>query len=392
MAVVGSRRHAEYRCPHCGRPIVIRIPKGKSVLKNIVCPNCESKLIYFFGKLYDESRFGEESCKSYLYSGALETRGKLREAEKAYKDAVKILSDLDKKENRQALADAFNEILHGYGGFIKESDFEGARLKKEGKVELTKRFGIRVYPLTIIIPREKWKHWDEKSGKYPGLASKLLSEGSSGSSFPGHLFRYPFNKVGGLRIGVESGQSISEHEDLHGSYDLYVGVSSVTEAILTELFAYRINVERGENSWNDVKDALKERENFPNVPRELIDRVCDTMKYLHENYDDSVISRVIIKSRSLEDFIEWVEKRKSQLDEWQQRAERKGHFQKPTIEELDRAIQRSEKKREGESREFIHKLDMAVKGVGERRAEKSVEFIEELDRAVKRVGKRRKAT
>lgn len=322
-------------CPYCRAPLYQRMDKdGKYVYACMGCKRTYS--------LKEATRLPKQSLKF---------RRTLRDAERAYESAMKILRNLDKGENRLIVA---NALVRAGCTDVKASDLEGAKLDplSERRPELSRRYGIRIYPMTIVVHPKKA---DALRDKVYGTDSRKSIRGTSVIS----VREWPFGQLGGIRLSFNPAATESktaEHEDLHGSWSIYRGygnanytVEQLHEArILDEINSFRSGLRYAKSSqsgdrariyhyWKGIETVLIEKY----VPRitehmdadfgrdarkyeserleELIREIIPVMAGLEMRYDQRVITRIIIKSRDIEEFKWWV-KRKNILDEWQEKA------------------------------------------------------------------------
>lgn len=230
--------------------------------------------------------------------------GNLFSADDAYPIVRKILDNLDQVENRKTLAEAFQKA--GYKD-IDESDFVGARISKLSREQLERSYGIRVYPITIGVPKEKWEIL--KGRRLEGVYTKLgVADWSGGINISGKKFPYPFNHLGGLRILM---QAINDpHEDFHGSFELY---EYSDDPLVNELFAYRANVEHGQRTWESVGKILKEKYipyYYPNSDTARtaqlaseIDAAIQTIQLMQDLWPKIKVTRVLLKCKTLREII-----------------------------------------------------------------------------------------
>ncbi len=281
---------------------------------------------------------------------AIAMKNRIRYAESAYDKAVDILSHLEKEENKNLLV----SILRKAGKNVKPSDFEGARLEiyKE-REELTKKYGLRMYPLTIRISPEKSSDLERRLRRDPNV-------GMGGINIA--VKAWPFSSVGGIRLSFKGGIITPEHEDLHGTFNVYRGdrkqdnyaIFEIIESwMLNEINSYRNEVEkncsdeleRGDYKvvntyWSHfikgylletylpkylraikVKHRLDEKNlnAAENIVKKHLEEIMPIIARLQTEYDESVLSRIFIKSRDFNDVKMWYE-RKDILAQWQKRA------------------------------------------------------------------------
>lgn len=329
-------------CTYCKGPL----KKGRDErgIRIYICSDCGKRFI----KKKPKKLQSEVEPYPTLISSAMKFREILRDAEIAYKDALEILKNLDNRQNRLKISNML--VRAGYTDF-KEVDFEGAKIDplSERKPELSKRYGIRIYPMTLVIHPERMDRVKAKiygrgiSRSVGGVCLVLVKD-------------YPFGKLGGLRLSFSSkmsDRSVAEHEDIHGSWHIYRGSGDEDytpeeaheASILNELNSYRSGMqyknfmESGERHdfeeyWYDIEEDLvnkrvpkmiewiedeKAKETERKRLTEIIDEMVNIMIELQLEYDEIVITRILLKSRNLEQLRWWV-KRKNVLDEWHKRA------------------------------------------------------------------------
>jgi hypothetical protein len=342
-----------------------------------------------------------------------ELRKRIRYAESAYDKAVDILSHLEREENRNLLA----SILRKAGKNVKPSDFEGARLEiyKE-REELTQKYGIRMYPLTIMIAPGKSSDVERRLRRDPNV-------GMGGVNIA--VKDWPFSSVGGIRLSFEGGIITPEHEDLHGTFRIYRGdkkqdnyaIFEIIESwMLNEINSYRNEVEkncsdeleRGDYKvvntyWSHfikgyllatylpeylraikAKDRLDEKNlnAAENIVKKHLEEIMPIIARLQTEYDESVLSRIFIKSKDFNDVNMWYE-RKDILAQWQKRAlvEREREVKKFIVENYQQL--HSSFKKDYERYKVVLMVKKYWRFIGDPNDEGSMnEYIEKLIRDV----------
>ncbi len=232
--------------------------------------------------------------------------GNINSAEAAYSKILNLLSNLDLKHNREILADAFRTA--GYEKII-EADFQGAKLTKLDRKELEKIYGVKIYPITLVVSTDKWQFLKGKN--LDGMYKKLNLEGwIGGVNISSKKFAYPFNQLGGIRILSES--HYDPHEDLHGTFDIY---QLSTHPIINEIFAYRTNVRDGTRTWRGVSSTLIDRYVsyfYPKINnkerkqlKKEIKQACKLMFLMQSLWDEKKISSILLKCNNLEDLLKY---------------------------------------------------------------------------------------
>jgi hypothetical protein len=316
-------------CPYCGVPL--SEPYDGDKRSCVVCGR----------EFYEKD--GELVLSVMKKAAGLKKR--LRAAEEAYPEAMKILKNLDREENRRILAETLNEV--GYGN-IRPGDFMGAKLViPREKDEYMRIYGSRAYPLIIRISRNKYSEVKEK---FRGDPNWILD----GVNIK--VRRWPFSALGGIRISFSGRPTTEEHEILHGTFGIYRGTAgrhapdeAAESLLLDEINSFRSEammefgheVERGDYEgfgkyWNDVikrhligryiPDAVSrvggvDKDALENVLRGHIERIIPIIVRLQTDYDGSVLTRILMKSRDLSDVEAW-SKRKDTLKQWHERAVR----------------------------------------------------------------------
>jgi hypothetical protein len=318
------------KCPYCD----IAMTEERGVYRCILCRR----------EFYEENgRLVPATIRN-----AMAMRKKIRYAESAYDKAVDILSHLEKEGNRNFIA----SILRKAGKNVKPSDFEGARLViYEEKEELTKKYGLRMYPLTIIIAPEKSSDLEKRLRKDPNAKMGGINIA---------VEAWPFSSVGGIRLSFKGKIITPGHEDLHGTFNIYRGdqgnyaIFEVVESwMLNEINSYRNEVERNCSEHLEVGDykvvdtywthfikgyllgtylpeylrvirteyGLDEKNlnAAENIVKKHLEEILPVIAKLQIEYDESVLSRVLIKSRDFRDVKMWYG-RKDILAQWQKRA------------------------------------------------------------------------
>jgi len=316
------------------------------------CPYCRVAL----SLLYDEDRYRCIICGREFYEqggklipsvmrNALVLRKNIRTAEEAYPEALKILKNLDKEANRKFVAHALNEA--GYNE-VRSSDFVGAKLKiSKERDKYMREYGVRTYPLIIVMSPGKSAEMKKKFRNNPNV-------NMGGVSIT--VDDWPFSVLGGIRLSFSGRSTTEEHEVLHGTFEIYRGGreryylphEEAESYLLNEINSFRSNVlnECGydlkngnykvvENYWNNnikkrilghyipkitkaIKDA-KMKEYVKNILKKHIEETMPIFAKLQIEYDDTVLTRILMKSRDFHDVKSW-SKRRDTLKQWQERA------------------------------------------------------------------------
>ena len=284
------------------------------------------------------------------FRNAMAMRKRIRYAESAYDKAVDILSHLEREENRNFLA----SVLRKAGKNVIPSDFEGARLQiYREREELTQKYGLRMYPLTIMISPEKSSDVEKRLRRDPNVSMGGINIA---------VKTRPFDSVGGIRLSFRGGIITPEHEDLHGTFKIYRGDKKqgdyaifelIESRMLNEINSFREKVEinckdeleRGNYGavniyWSyTIKDyllrnylpeylrAIKTKHRLDeknlnaaeNIVKKHLEEILPVIARLQTEYDESVLSRIFIKARDFNDVKMWYE-RKDILAQWQKRA------------------------------------------------------------------------
>lgn len=99
----------------------------------------------------------QESSETELQMQGAELYRKIQETEKAFQDAIGILSNLERIENRKLLCDSLNQVMQGKKQPIVPEDLEGCKLLTIDREDLKKTFGASFFPVTLSVPIEKWE-------------------------------------------------------------------------------------------------------------------------------------------------------------------------------------------------------------------------------------------
>jgi len=225
-----------------------------------------------------ESSMGNSELTPLQQEG-IELYKEVQETETAFREAVEILSALDREENRKKLAKNLNQM--GYSE-ITASDFENCSLLPLKRKDLQEEFGVSFFPLTVVVPVEKWSLFyakNPRTGEIRDIMDELARMGAQAEKqqpallnqldksgykiFDGaelnHKFddalqlhsvtiagglyispdrncEHPFDKVG---ISFMSEKYIKEygitaHEELHKVYQIYSPFSWQSDEIMAE--------------------------------------------------------------------------------------------------------------------------------------------------------------
>ena len=105
---------------------------------------------------------------------------RIKETEKAFKEAHDVLDNLDLPANRDRLSQAVNIFQNVQ---TNESNFEGCKLLKLEQQKLQEEYGVMFFPLTVSVPVSKWaEHYiDLPDGQQSQLSKahlKVMTEGA----------------------------------------------------------------------------------------------------------------------------------------------------------------------------------------------------------------------
>lgn len=231
--------------------------------------------------------------------------GRLAKAEAAYKDAYEILSNLT-PENRRYLAGMINASEDRGIVDLTEDDFDGVRLADESKEDLETRYGIKIFPKTLVVPKSRGKK---------GLMYKLDGDPTE-MGITLISVSYPFDAIGGLSFMRED--VYSAHEDIHGGNEVYRPHDGIEFGILDEISAARDDIRRNDPKMGTWEKVVKEtiKHSFPAIaewyeitPQEMkkyegpFKKVVETAQYLEgNNVPQAVISRALLSTRDIADF------------------------------------------------------------------------------------------
>ncbi|RLF33448.1 MAG: hypothetical protein DRN08_05480, partial [Thermoplasmata archaeon] len=314
--------------------------------------------------------------------------------ERSRRDVYDIISNLDKLEYREKLA----EVLAKTYPPVKASDFEGCRLVETAE-KVEEIYGVEVGLGTIMVPPKKWcvyygvtkdgvevpiflnrdvleREFQRRYGhnletgiengeeirirgidlvvkKGEGLVSKLRRTPTIGGTFiePGELVQ-PFNRTG-LRLAVEvPGEELNYHEDLHAAYRLHKYLQgrysprrrlSVEQRIIDEISAHRENVRVKRMTWSDVtfnltylymSSYIVEYALTSRKAESLNKKIKEVIAVVKELEESGVsqhrISEILFNNDTLKDVIKAGNKEIKRL----KRRERKGHSLSIIIERL----------------------------------------------------------
>ncbi len=272
--------------------------------KNVELLKLKAKLIKSGAGAERVSVFGKKPI-SHKFKGKWQSLSNIFTADDAYEEAREILGNLDKKENREKLAIALRKV--GYPRVVAR-DFSGAKLTKLDRKTLQDTYGIRVYPITIIVKKVLWRG---PSGLWIGLGSKFdLEDWVGGVNISSSSLPTPFNKLGGLRF--LSRDFYDPHEDFHGSFHIY---NLSTHPIVNELLAYSSNVVEGLRPWKSVKNTLLKyyiKHYYPEIKpkeeaklREEIVEACDTVDLMQKVWGLKKTARTLLRCENLKEVIKF---------------------------------------------------------------------------------------
>ncbi|MEM7815937.1 MAG: hypothetical protein QXN71_02345 [Candidatus Aenigmatarchaeota archaeon] len=298
-----------------------------------------------------------------------------------------LLSDLKTaKRNQNLLLELANENRNAFFEYVStclsETDEEKIEIKDCLKNAEIKKFnnleserGLRLYDVTIIVPDDKWDKF-----------CRILKMGTSVRGINSGPFCF-------IKKAYENTHT-PLHESMHYSFRIYHSrmkdystsaeqskYLTVSHNLLNELNSRRINVEKNNDTWDNVALYLfyyylpMSLDPFPEIKREIKDLKleelleyssknqvvghffyqimdsCAAMKILEERYFKAVIDRFMIKCRYLNDVINW-QTMKPLLDKWQARLEKKREYEMKKLEkEIQEKKEREMKKLEKEIQE-----------------------------------------
>ncbi len=299
------------------------------------------------GKSFSKRRSGLVPIE---FTNAMKLRSRIENAETSYRKALEILSNLDNIENRKYLA----KVLRKERYRIEPGDFEGARLEMNeqaaaiARSEFFRQYGLRGYPLTILISPEKCHEVMKKMQSDPNVAFGGINV---------RLTTEPFGALGGIRLSFRGmNKAMTLHENMHGTERIYKGegpessynfqklLAHAEAYMLDEINSYRTETESGNKTPESVKAYWDNRirdlsgvylkkfiwQEKEWVSKKILAEIEKSVTYglnrlipiiadLQLRYGESVLSRILIKSRTFADVEAW-SKRKDILDQWQKRA------------------------------------------------------------------------
>lgn len=259
-----------------------------------------------------------------LQKEGLDLSERVQETEKAFQEAYRILSGLDREENRKTLAD----ILSRYAEVkIDSSDLEGAFLLPLKREDLKKEFGVTFFPLSVVVPNRKWA---SPEGLHYKLFAKARQrpEARAGVFIPlGAIADYPLNLTGMSFYDSSflEREGVRAHEELHRAYNVFSPfrgewsrnrrqekipteqLESVRERwILNEINALRDFIKSG-GSWEKVFEILLL--GYPSltlpISTDKISQACETMEHLQKYLPESVITHILLNCKGLDDLNSW---------------------------------------------------------------------------------------
>ncbi|MFH1849023.1 MAG: hypothetical protein ABH879_02445 [archaeon] len=232
--------------------------------------------------------------------------GNLLSADDAISEVISVISDFSVKRNRERFAWVFRKA--GYREIVGD-DFLGAIW--QGAIpeyrEHVRRLGLKIYPITVLIAKDKWRELRGK--RISGVLSKLdLDDWVAGVNLHSWRFPYPFNRVGGVRLLSYDGpwkKILDVHEDVHGSFALY---SYSDDPVVNEMLSFSYDVDSGERMWWCVADSLinhyiehykrlYSQEQIAKLPSD-IQCACDAMNQI-KRADRRMLSRALMRCQNL---------------------------------------------------------------------------------------------
>jgi hypothetical protein len=363
----------EYLCPICKHTVLRKEEReGRADLGySYLCVSCGIRFRIYGGR---------------LVSNLAILRGRLKRAEAAYPKIAEILGNI--KGNRKKIVG----WLRSAGCNMDESNLKGARARFPNRELLMKGFGIRIFPTTIYIRRDRWR-----PERFYEWAARNVEGVSVNVSDP-FLGSIPINI---MVMPRKPTKAHSLHEDLHGAFRVYRGKEhSIEGDILNEIFAYRAEVMAGEFTWDQVKQILmgkdylsrylKDMEGMEYIQNETyykrkIDEACDKMKQLDKHQSQQEITHIILRCRGLDDLINWRAKESVRRDFSGKGLER----------EIDTAFEKlgSEESKQGEKAlkgllDDIKEDDRRKSAEGEEALRKMLDEIKKADREGDSEGKK----
>jgi vacuolar-type H+-ATPase subunit H len=328
---------------------------------------------------------------------------RLRNAENSYKKIIEEATT-DKKKFIDEVCFYLSSVYQRNIDEVRDC-LGGADIEIEERGKLSQGRGIRVYPITILVPNEKWDK-----------LCNLCDKGKVGG------FSLIYNVINLNFVKHEyKNTSAPLHELMHSSFGAYRyrfgEPNSISYNLLNELNSYRVNVEHKEMSWStgypsvestliewylprELKFYYKEndKETYDKIKdfneeqiviylkdygkaklfykfSDLIKNACSVMEELEKRYDKWIIDRFMIKCRGLEDVVSW-ERHKDWLDSRQSRIEKKdGPKLDKTMHKLEKEFLEEQEKELEEIEEEIREEDKTRKKI----KRSSLRKIEEME-------------
>jgi|GEM_PF-1733141 len=303
----------------------------------------------------------------------LELIKKLKSVENAYREVYSRLKDLDRPENRDWLSQELQTadiVSRTKGKAISSVDFDGAHLLKLDDNELADKYGIYLFPLTVAIPTEKWsEYYISEDGKAmpidrqdfdimysetrDGVVVEAINRDSreikkvfEGSGLCTKICPYmlegvyvPFKNrdqnhplsFTGIAFCDDSllqKKHISDHETLHGAFDLFSPFSTyrgnpedlppeermaaVERYIIDEMNSFRVQINK--KVWTWLEDGSGKPNFYNSYPTrffklgldaEKVKRCCNVVDHLQLLLPESIITQILLNCFTLDDLLAW---------------------------------------------------------------------------------------
>ncbi len=232
--------------------------------------NAKRKILEKTGDKQEYGRINELLERNHAILEGKREHETLQKAHEAFERLIPFLLHIDEIVNKQVLVEGLNVIKDLKGdlafvvadlkdAYVVPSVIRGDERRKQWLVqrrhELESRYGLGVFPVTIILP-----HYSKKITKR-SFAKKVMGENTVGINIiPEACSQMPrigplFAAVGGLRFYDE--EEATAHEDLHGQFALRKKIWHDFHALLDEMNAFRDNVEKKEKTYQEVLDSLQ---------------------------------------------------------------------------------------------------------------------------------------